>query len=424
MKQNFKICADKDIRLVPYSPVQERDIVEIRCQVYNESCKTDSVELIFCFDGLEIHKQTLEVQANSYGLAVFSMPMTGKAGKHQISINGESVDLEVLKAAPALLNGGFIMFGPPNDRDGCDPFRDDLKKMTESDWENYVDELYKMGADCIIITASAQYLCFMPESGENYKIVAHYPSKVYPKSDIVANDPIDALLRKAESKGMKVFVAVGNNYGYAGKVEELCELFERYNKYKSFYGWYFSLELNMETFSEEQWNRLAVLTKAARKLSPVMPILTSPYRVPCAEFLEYVRRNDIFDIIMPQDWVGQKRLTLEESDTMHRLLLESANSVGKHLWGNCESFNFASVFNKGVDNGGHLVPRFRDGGMNGEAGFVQQMQTVRPYVEKIMNFMFSGFFAPTGFIPKIGGDAAVKQYEDYMKYYKEQTKNN
>jgi len=424
MKQNFKICGEKDIRLVPYSPVQETDNLEIRCQIYNESTEAEEVKLSFCFDGVEINRQTLFVESKSYGLAVCRHSMKGKAGRHKISVNGELVDLEVVKKSPTLLNGGFIMFGPPNDRDGCDLFRDDLKNMTDSDWENYVDELSKMGADCVIITACAQYLCFMPESGEDYKIVAHYPSKIYPKSDIVADDPIDAVLRTAEKNGMKVFIAVGNNYGHAGTIEELCELFERYNKYKSFYGWYFSLELNMESFSEEQWNRLAELTKAARRLSPVMPILTSPYRLPSEEFLEYVRRNDIFDIIMPQDWVGQKRLTLSESDMMHRRLLESAESVGKHLWGNCESFNFSSVFNKGVDNGGHLVPRFRDGGMDGEAGFIQQMQTVRPYVEKIMNFMFSGFFTPTGFVPKIGGEAAVKQYEDYMKYYKEQTKNN
>ena len=62
-----------------------------------------------------------------------------------------------------------------------------------------------------------------------------------------------------------------------------------------------------------------------------------------------------------------------------------------------------------------LVPRFLDGGMDGEAGFLQQMQVARPYVEKIMNFMFSGFFTPPGFEPKIGGDAAVKQYVDYLK---------
>ena len=422
MKENFKINKEKDIRLIPYSPVQESDELEIRVQVYNDTDTEDTAELIVLFDGEEIHNETLSVLPQSYGLSVCKLSMRGKAGKHEISVNGETVELEVVEKAPTLLNGGFIMFGPPNDRDGCDPFRADLKKMTEGDWERYIDEMHKMGADCIIITASAQYLCFMPSAGEDYKVVAHYPSRVYEKSDIVANDPIDAVLRTAEKNGMKVFVAVGNNYGFAGTPEELTELFFRYDKYNSFYGWYFSLELNMEVFSEAEWDRLTALTRTARRLSPAKPILTSPYRIPCEEFLEYLRRNDVFDIVMPQDWVGQKRIDLEGSDRMHRLLLESAASAGKHLWGNCESFNFSSIFNKGIDNGGHLVPRFRDGGMDGEAGFIQQMQTVRPYVEKIMTFMFSGFFTPTGFEPKVGGDAAVKQYEDYMKYYNGQAK--
>ena len=147
--------------------MQESDELEIRVQVYNQADVEDTAELIVLFDGEEIRSETLSVLPQSYGLSVCKLSMRGKAGKHEISVNGETVELEVVEKAPTLLNGGFIMFGPPNDRDGCDPFRDDLKKMTDADWEKYVDEMHKMGADCIIITASAQYLCFMPSAGEN-----------------------------------------------------------------------------------------------------------------------------------------------------------------------------------------------------------------------------------------------------------------
>ena len=112
--------------------------------------------------------------------------------------------------------------------------------------------------------------------------------------------------------------------------------------------------------------------------------------------------------MMPQDCVGQGRLNIEESRKMHKRLKEVCDEVNKHLWANCEAFNFKD---------GILVPRYKDGGMYGEGGFIEQIQAVRPHVEKIMNFAYTGFFAPTGFTPEVGGKAAVKQFEDYLEYY-------
>ena len=62
------------------------------------------------------------------------------------------------------------------------------------------------------------------------------------------------------------------------------------------------------------------------------------------------------------------------------------------------------------------MPRFRGGGMIGEQGFDRQMNAVRPFAEKIMAFMLSGFFCPTNFKIKCGGEVAVLQYEKYISY--------
>ena len=82
--------------------------------------------------------------------------------------------------------------------------------------------------------------------------------------------------------------------------------------------------------------------------------------------------------------------------------------LNKHLWANCEAFNFKD---------GVLLPRYKTGGMDGECGFIQQIQTVAPYVEKIMNFAYTGFFTPDNFKPALGGPLAVKQFEEYLQYY-------
>ena len=116
---------------------------------------------------------------------------------------------------------------------------------------------------------------------------------------------------------------------------------------------------------------------------------------------------------MPQDCVGQERLNIEQSADMHRRLKAICDLTDKHLWANCEAFNFKDNL---------LVPRYKNGGMNGAEGFISQMKTVRPYVEKILNFAYTGFFTPPDFSIKVGGDMSVKQFEEYRKYYEDMVK--
>lgn len=412
MDSQFYINEDYDLRLLPYSPVYEQDEVEIRCQVYN-SGDDGETELVFCLDGQEVHREIIEIKSHTYGLARCRVSMEGKCGSHKVTVNGASCNLEVLKEPRAALDGGFVMLGPPNDRMACDSFRKDVKSMTDSDWKRYIAELAGIEQTCVIIMVSHQWNLLEAPQEQRY-LQAHYDSQIYPKSDIAGDDPIAAILEEAEKHDIKVFLGIGNQYGYAGRKEDVQELFARYGKYRAFYGWYLARELNMKRFRKEDWDVLSEITGYARELSPVKPILNSPMSLPVDECLTYLLENDVMDIMMPQDWVGQKQQNLEESREMHRLLLTVCEKTGKHLWANCEAFNFVTEYVPG-EPVPTLVPRFLDGGMDGEAGFLQQMQTVRHYVEKIMCFMFNGFFTPPGFEPKIGGDAAVKQFEEYVK---------
>ena len=131
---------------------------------------------------------------------------------------------------------------------------------------------------------------------------------------------------------------------------------------------------------------------------------------------------------MPQDWVGQCAFHIEDSEEMHQKLAVICKSVHKHLWANCESFNFTDTPDGKWENWGCtfkdfpwdaprvLVPRFRGGGMVGEQGFDKQILAALPYVEKIQTFMLSGFFCPPDFTPICGDQAAIKQFNDYVDY--------
>lgn len=427
MTTTLKINPDYDICLIPYSSVCEKDILEIRAQGYNDGNDGD-YRFEFRFDGEIICSKTVNIEKNTYGFASCRLPMHGLAGKHTVSVNGAEVELEVMKERSAKLDGGFVMLGPPNDRKPCDTFRDELKKFTDDDWKNYISALHSIGQDCFIINVAHQYLTL-----ENKELVSHYPSKLMDKSDIAAVDPIDAILSEAEKNSQKVFIGVGNQFGHKGTLPEMTELYERYKHFKSFYGWYFATELRMD-FADEtrlaKWQLYNYLYEHAKTLSPVKPILISPMGMPCEGFAEYFEKVTFCDIIMPQDWVGQCAFHISDSEEMHRRLAEICSKTGKHLWANCESFNFTDTPDGKWENWGCtfkefrwdaprvLVPRFRGGGMIGEQGFDKQLEAVCPYVEKIMTFMFTGFFCPPNFTPRCGGDTAVKQFETYADYVK------
>ena len=428
--------ANYDVCLVPYSPVTEADELEIRTQVFN-SGGDGEVCIHFYLDNTLLDSCSVSIKSESYGFARTFKKMEGLCGSHTITVEitteqGEILQsqahlpLEVKKSLKPVLDGGFVMLGPPNDRKPCDPYRDALKQFTDTDWARYVSEMHRIGQSCIIIMVSQQYLTL-----ESKKLVAHYPSKLIEKSDIAANDPIKAILSEAEKNGQKVFIGVGNQFGHKGTLDEMTELYEMYKHFKSFYGWYFAAELWMSAKTTEElqtWNLYNYLCEHARTLCPVKPILISPMGMPSEEFAAYFKSIYFCDILMPQDWVGQCAFHIEDSEEMHRKLSEICKSVHKHLWANCESFNFTNTPDGKWENWGCtfkdfpwdaprvLVPRFRGGGMVGEQGFDKQIQAALPYVEKIQTFMLSGFFCPPDFTPICGGEAAIKQFNDYVDY--------
>ena len=433
MKPNFRMDADFDVCLLPYSPVTEHDTLEIRAQVFNAG-EPGETEIGFYLDQHLLKKSKVTVAANSYGFAHVYADMKGLAGSHTVTVRqGETeirLPLEVHDHTKPILDGGFVMLGPPNDRKPCDTCREALKAMTDTDWQRYVTDFHKLGQSCIILMISHQYLTLAGR-----ELTAHYPSKLYPKSDIAAHDPIGAILTAAENNGQKVFIGVGNQFGHKGTAEEMSELYERYKGFRSFYGWYLATELRMDaTLPEhlEKWNLYNYLREYAKNLCPVKPILISPMGMPSEEFAQFFQQVEFCDILMPQDWVGQCAFHIEDSEEMHRRLAPVCKAAGKHLWANCEGFNFTDTPDGKWENWGCtfkdfpwdaprvLVPRFRGGGMVGEQGFDRQIKAAEPYVEKIMTFMLSVFFCPPDFTPAPGGQAAIDQYNAYVAYMKQE----
>lgn len=421
----FSCNSGIDIAFIPFMPATTKDNVELRIQL--KTTKPGALlDAIVLVDGKEIHSVKKQPVENFYFFNNFSYY---KEGAHSLCVrfreSGQdgfeetNLSFDIEKERKPLLSGGFIMLGPPNDRMPCSTFTKSTKQMSEKDWERYINEMAKLGIKCIIITVTVQLHTM---DGEN---TAHYDSKLYPRSDISAKDPIRAILRSAEANGQHVFIGLGHTYCGAlpNTTDVMDELHALYGDSPAFYGWYESEEVNMRQYNDKLWERWQTLRNHALSLSPVKPFFVSPYADGennydktgsiHPEFLRRLEAGDAsFDIIAPQDMVGHTieggRLTVKESGEMYRHLAKSCKIAQKHLWANCEAFDFNDDF--------QLVPRFNGGGMNGENGYIQQIEAVHPYAEKIATFMLNGFFSPKGFEPVIGGERAIEQCEYYRSY--------
>ena len=424
---NLRINADNDIRLLPFSPVCERDTLEIRAQIFNAGTDGET-EFNFRIDGKIVHAETIAIKAGEYGFASCHVPMEGKAGRHTVTVNGASVPLKVMKNPKLALDGGFFCLSTYNDRTICRPFLVGLKKMRDNDWRRFVTEMNKIGMKYFIIQAAHQHSGLRPNKQfddaqwDSFLRANYEGSKLYAKADFAAKDPIAAILDEAEKNGQHVFLPIGNQYGYRGREKDVQELWDRYGKgrYKSLYGWYASSELALHKSDTKEWEAMRERISWCRKVSPVMPVLQSPvlpYEV-CDEILESFKTNGFYgaDIMMPQDMgCSAHPSKLPKLKAAYAKLVEICKLTGRHLWSNCESFDFIS--SGPLNNPGEnflMIPRFKYGGMDGACGFKQQMEVAQPYCEKQGTFCLDGFFTPPGFRPKLGGYLAEEQYLDYI----------
>ena len=422
------IDVSRDFRIIPYSPVRLSDPFEIRFQNQPASKATrlavyldeDNTPGALLCESVSEQTDSGFAYLSKYWLKASEIM---SEGRHTLFLHAgdETAHFELTaeSSRPVVLDGGFIMFGPPNDRVACDPWRGALKQLSDEDWKRYIRDMHDIGQSCIIINAAVQLLNI-----EKKEYAAHYPSKLVKKSDIHAYDPIKAVLCEADELGMQVFIGIGNNYGgraaledWEGDAQVMEEVYQLYGGHASFYGWYIARECNLINPFPSYLEGAPLVCEKAKALAPALPLLISPYLADEGANYEasLQRMWDIgFDIFMPQDMMGQRpkceiRL-MSQTRRFHEAARKVCDATKKHLWGNNEAFNF-------TPDGRYLVPRYIGGGMWGEEGFLSQIKAVDPYVEKRLNFMDAAFFTPphTNHLP--GGELAVKQYEEYKSYY-------
>jgi hypothetical protein len=419
------------LTLIPPSPVTDQIAVDVRAAVWNRGEESTRYEMSVYMDQEKpqnlLHCETVAAAARSPAGIGFRWLAKGHAGKHQLLFVARSGD-RIQRAAQPLavlpstirstrrIDGAWCSFNLPEMAEGriYDPV---LRQMTDAQWQELVRGMHAVGMDIIVIQESVHYHRHNCDgkpryARDDYGAKAFYPSQLFAgRMPMRAADPIRAILAEADKLGMHVLVGVGLfawfDYTPASLAwhERLAdELWQRYGRHPSFYGWYVSEEKNGSLGNAAEQGQIVAFFKEftpyVHRLAPDKPVMLAPncYHLRGADDV-YRRLLPHVDILCP--FAFQRMPPGDQNGRQAAALLQTwCDHAGCHLWLDMEVFLF--------ERGGALIPR-------PIAGVLDDLQRY-PNFEKIICYQYPGLMTSPDASLQPGGDAAVKLYRDYQKY--------
>ncbi|HBL84738.1 MAG: hypothetical protein A2Y17_01890 [Clostridiales bacterium GWF2_38_85] len=302
---------------------------------------------------------------------------------------------------------------------------------SEAEWEAEIYRLKALGVEYIIIDTIGRT---SEKQGGKWRV--NYDSELpeLTGDNCAISNPklLDTTLAIFEKHGIKCFVNMGDYTdwwhmgGWGNSYIEHCEIsakaaVELYDKYKAkypnaFHGFYWCIEfynniIYTAPFVKKLSKGMNIVVDAITSKDPTLPLLMSPFHTEymLATSLRGAERfwNGMFknihfrkgDIFCPQDAVGAGWTRLKNLEAVTKMYKRVVENCGKGLrfWSNCENFTQCHT-------GKFLLPKKTENTVfitSTLDRFITQIETVSPYVEKIISFSLSHYYS------------AVVGYEDY-----------
>ncbi len=397
----------RDVTIVPSPPVTDRGGLDLRVAV-PPGAGTVRVEAVLIAEDGGAAERTLGTvdvltDAKAPRLARLRAPLDGAAGRRRLrvvlrgpdgrEIGREERPLEVrsgLHPAPGYPEGGVIDLRPANAEETAYWHEGTVRCGPEA-WGDEIVRMRGFGLRTVVVQAVALPGAGPPLSSGRLRgdPSALIPLKCVPRrAPGPDGDPVEAILRQADASGLSVFLGVGvrdprdiSPDGAEWRRRVSTELWDRYGKHASFYGWSVpDLPSLFGVSGEASAAALADLAGHLRTLAPAKPVLAV---VPSSgmgsgEGLERRLAESGADILLVLDGRGSgPHGSAEVRDAFGRLG-PAAAAAGVHLWAGVEPFE--------ADAAGRLAP----------AAFTrlrEQIDDVRPHAERIVLAPFTGLLS-------------------------------
>lgn len=393
--------------VVPPGPVSDQVEVELRARVPVGSDERAEMWL---------GGQRLDVRHDGRGLASAWASTAGLSGMVEARCEDERLTFEVVpsstRAVPRF--GAFWL-----DACGLNAYQRD-REMTAEDVRAMVEGMHSLGASLVIFTYVELWGAF------------YYPSEIeFFDKDMGRTaqgahhdfDVLGTVFEAADSLGMGVVVGLGrggdtqllwefdspdwderNGFALDVGMRVADEVWSRYGHHRSFYGWYFTHEMNDLTKASAYYDPLAVhcRSKAAEKI-----VMVAPAGTPVIE-PEALLRSQV-DAFAYQDAVGagyvpnvytydpeQRLAQLPEVYAFYRACHEG---TGKHLWADVELWEM-----DGSAGYGNPYPPAWD-------RVRRQIELAARHVEFLTGYEFTGFVQPPAMGPQLTDQRAHLLYD-------------
>jgi hypothetical protein len=419
--------------VIPPGPVSDQIRVELRLAVPNPNAAPRTFTVRFYRDKRSaanlIGTQAVTVPPGGLALARAWWPTQGQAGKHRLlyQVTGESGrqqggwPLEVLASAMCALPRLQAAWFDPG---GITSYARD-RAVTAQDVRDMIEAMHYLGMSIVIVT-------YVEYNGGFY-----YPSRLsfydhdvkrMAQGNKLRFDLLETILSQADKDGMHVFLGLGrggdtyllwqfndphwqerNQAMLALGHKVVQELWTRYRRHPSLYGWYLTHEMDDLARASAYYNPIA---DACHALSPDMPVLIAPAGTPVVTPESLA--NSHVDIFAYQDAVGsgympgkntyEPQQRIATLDTIYRQYSAWHAGTEKHLWSDLEVWEM-----DGTHGYSHAYP-------SSFARVRQQMSIEAPYVEMLTAYEYSGFLEAPQSRVKFQDRRAVQLYADYERY--------
>lgn len=343
--------------------------------------------------------------------------LESKTARKEQVIPYEIIDSPV--KSTRLLDGCWVSLVHWSD-DEARHFNDGLRKLTDQQWQDKIEDMHKLGIYGIMIQNmfDSTACVFEHEQGlGKYEGKAFYPSKLYPKryEGLAVHDPLEAILSKADELHLQVFVGVGlyawfdySNDSLEWHKQIATELFDMYGHHKSFYSFYISEELHGSFYDDyspnnkDSWTDVVYFfeefSNHIKKIAPTKPVSMAPNNIKFELHRDkWVPTLKNIDILLPFAFARDlDNLNIKD-------IQELCDEAGTHFWVDMEIFDYP------FDKTG-LVPKQYDDLLN----------EIKIYddVENIFGYQYSGLMNNPEREFCLGREDTKIIFERYLRYYK------
>lgn len=306
--------------------------------------------------------------------------------------------------------GSWFEFQHHSSKEGV-PWNPALADFTCKQWDAKIREIAEVGMEYLVLLCSAVHF------------KAFFPTQIFPKYELKCEDPLESVLKAADKYGIKFFMG-GGFYGEwtdphiitdpvatPKRMQAIEELARLYSHHRSFYGWYWPNEAEINPYySEEFIGYVNACSKLARSLTPKSKILIAPYGTriakPDDEYVRQLEKLDV-DMIAYQDEVGVRKSKVSETAAFYEGLKKAHDRVSNaKIWADVEVFEFeGEVYDSAL-----LPASF--------ARVQKQLEAVSPWVDTILIYQYQGMMNKPGSRAFAGPPASATLYSDYVSWLK------